>query len=86
MHSLIGAVFASLLGIAGYMVIWAGTDSAWKQKIDTKVEAIVVDLDKLETRLANHPHGSQILPEASLRLQHLETWQTRHIQQHRNNP
>jgi len=92
-NGLIGTIFVSLLSIAGYMVIWAGTDKAWKQHVDTQVDYILGDVVELKERLANHPHGSQILPEAKLRMRiveidikALEKWQTAHEKIHRDNP
>lgn len=40
-------------------------------------------IERIEDRLANHPHGSQILPEAAIRLKVLEGWRRDHMQEHR---
>jgi len=43
-------------------------------------------LTRIEERLSNHPHGTQILPTAAIKIEALEVWKNSHMRDHRDNP
>lgn len=40
-------------------------------------------MTRIEERLANHPHGTQILPIAAVKIGALERWKNEHMRDHR---
>lgn len=54
-HSLIMTIFASILSIAGYMVIWASTDSARNATLDNRLGYIERELNRIDSRFQEYP-------------------------------
>ena len=69
-NALIIAIFSSLIGIAGYMIVWNGQDAAFKQ-------TVLYRLTNIENKVNNG-----ILPRADERVKNLERWQDRHDREH----
>ena len=66
-HGLIVAIFSALLGIAGWMVVWAANDSKWKGGMQADLQNFERALGKIEAQLA-----PGVLPRADERLRALE--------------
>ena len=63
-NTLIGLIFSALMGIAGYMVIWAQGDRDVKAELrtasklqDQKIEQIKADHEAMNDRILNHFDG-----------------------------
>jgi len=65
-NALIISIFGSLLGIAGYMVIWAQTDSAFKADLMARIVFIERDVGSVKTKV-----DGGILPLAHERIENI---------------
>ena len=66
-NRLIATIFTTILGIAGYMIVWAVNDSTYKSTQEARIDAMVVDIKELKEAVK-----PGILPIANERIHNME--------------
>ena len=74
-HRLIISIFAALIGLAGYMVIWALNDVKWKSKQESRLDSIMAEQANMKDLLE-----VGVLPRADERLKALERFLRKEIE------
>jgi hypothetical protein len=69
-------MFAALLGMAGYMVLWAYNDAEAKAKADARLQQLGRDVGRLEAAIyaGQLPIARQRLDDLSRRVERLEKY------------
>lgn len=73
-HKLIVAIITAVLSIAGYMVVWAVSDSSWRTATVSRLTELEKDVAVIEVQLREGQ-----LPIARQRLDMIE-WQVKQLQ------